>query len=100
MGLSRNKVAVPEGAAGTPPFWRVSTQVNTLKSNPKGVPDAARRKPSESGNTSFLERTLLVRYVMKSSPVLVDWMVCGLPLLLSASCFYVSIEDEGSWVIP
>ena len=21
-GLSRNKVAVPEGAAGTPPFWR------------------------------------------------------------------------------
>ena len=24
MGLSRNKVAVPEGAAGTPPFWSVS----------------------------------------------------------------------------
>ena len=23
MGLSRNKVAVPEGAAGTPPFWRI-----------------------------------------------------------------------------
>ena len=23
MGLSRNKVAVPEGAAGTPPFWSV-----------------------------------------------------------------------------
>jgi hypothetical protein len=22
LGLSRNKVAVPEGAAGTPPFWR------------------------------------------------------------------------------
>ena len=22
MGLSRNKVAVPEDAAGTPPFWR------------------------------------------------------------------------------
>ena len=22
--LSRNKVAVPEGAAGTPPFWRGS----------------------------------------------------------------------------
>jgi hypothetical protein len=21
LGLSRNKVAVPEGAAGTPPFW-------------------------------------------------------------------------------
>ena len=24
MGLSRNKVAVPEGVAGTPPFWSVS----------------------------------------------------------------------------
>ena len=46
MGLSRNKVAVPEGAAGTPPFWRIL----------KGVPDAARRKPSKSRNTSFLER--------------------------------------------
>jgi hypothetical protein len=21
LGLSRNKVAVPEGVAGTPPFW-------------------------------------------------------------------------------
>ena len=25
LGLSRNKVAVPEGAAGTPPFWRSKT---------------------------------------------------------------------------
>ena len=24
MGLSRNKVAVPEGVAGTPPFWSLS----------------------------------------------------------------------------
>jgi hypothetical protein len=24
LGLSRNKVAVPEGAAGTPPFWSES----------------------------------------------------------------------------
>ena len=24
LGLSRNKVAVPEGVAGTPPFWSVS----------------------------------------------------------------------------
>ena len=41
IGLSRNKVAVPEGAAGTPPFWRgcllvdlvdmyLSIQVNRL----------------------------------------------------------------------
>ena len=34
MGLSRNKVAVPEGAAGTTPFWRV-------------VLDAARPERSE-----------------------------------------------------
>ncbi len=27
MGLSRNKVAVPEGAAGTPPFWRERLQI-------------------------------------------------------------------------
>ena len=26
LGLSRNKVAVPEGAAGTPPFWRVPVE--------------------------------------------------------------------------
>ena len=25
MGLSRNKVAVPEGAAGTPPLWSVGS---------------------------------------------------------------------------
>jgi len=23
LGLSRNKVAVPEGVAGTPPFWSI-----------------------------------------------------------------------------
>ena len=28
LGLSRNKVAVPEGAAGTPPFWRVRLLVD------------------------------------------------------------------------
>ena len=27
MGLSRNKVAVPEGAAGTPPFWSVAARM-------------------------------------------------------------------------
>ena len=27
LGLSRNKVAVPEGAAGTPPFWRVPVEM-------------------------------------------------------------------------
>ena len=26
-GLSRNKVAVPEGAAGTPPFWSLVSKV-------------------------------------------------------------------------
>ena len=28
IGLSRNKVAVPEGAAGTPPFWSLVSKVN------------------------------------------------------------------------
>ena len=28
--LSRNKVAVPEGAAGTPPFWRGPSEVFVL----------------------------------------------------------------------
>ena len=31
LGLSRNKVAVPEGAAGTPPFWRSRTWNKTGK---------------------------------------------------------------------
>ena len=46
MGLSRNKVAVPEGAAGTTPFWRV-------------VLDAARPERSEGQGhqrTSPLQR--------------------------------------------
>ena len=60
MGLSRNKVAVPEGAAGTPPFWRIL----------KGVPDAARRKPSKSRNTSFLEKTAVNQEVGLQIPVL------------------------------
>ena len=30
MGLSRNKVAVPEGAAGTPPFWSDAVSVTTV----------------------------------------------------------------------
>ena len=31
MGLSRNKVAVPEGAAGTPPFWRDALEEEILE---------------------------------------------------------------------
>jgi hypothetical protein len=27
LGLSRNKVAVPEGVAGTPPFWSHSQNI-------------------------------------------------------------------------
>ena len=30
MGLSRNKVAVPEGAAGTPPFWSVYPEISQM----------------------------------------------------------------------
>ena len=37
MGLSRNKVAVPEGAAGTPPFWSVGTKMKT--NGPAGKPE-------------------------------------------------------------
>ncbi len=32
LGLSRNKVAVPEGVAGTPPFWSVT--LTGLKKKP------------------------------------------------------------------
>ncbi len=31
MGLSRNKVAVPEGAAGTPPFWSRRSTMQVVK---------------------------------------------------------------------
>ena len=59
MGLSRNKVAVPEGAAGTTPFWRV-------------VLDAARPKRSEGQGhqrTSPLQRRV---YLIIPS---YDWLV-------------------------
>ena len=29
LGLSRNKVAVPEGVAGTPPFWGMHRDMRT-----------------------------------------------------------------------
>ena len=32
MGLSRNKVAVPEGVAGTPPFWSASFGATLVES--------------------------------------------------------------------
>ena len=37
MGLSRNKVAVPEGVAGTPPFWSVSEGTTLEGSGYEGV---------------------------------------------------------------
>ena len=37
MGLSRNKVAVPEGAAGTPPFWSLSKESDLY---PKDIRDS------------------------------------------------------------
>ena len=37
MGLSRNKVAVPEGVAGTPPFWSVSEGATLEGSGCEGV---------------------------------------------------------------
>ena len=39
VGLSRNKVAVPEGAAGTPPFWSDNERygAETIGKKTKGV---------------------------------------------------------------
>ena len=93
MGLSRNKVAVPEGAAGTPPFWSIL----------KGVPDAARRKPSKSGNTSFLERdgqSLKNRIKKEVRQYQALW-----PVILRASCLLVPVAGRGStgrgaWLPP
>ena len=80
MGLSRNKVAVPEGAAGTPPFWRIL----------KGVPVAARRKPSKTVNTSFLERTLII-----ITKVVLNGRF-GYPLLLVLKLlFYPRLDEAG-----
>ena len=50
MGLSRNKVAVPEGAAGTPPFWR------------RGSPTQLGRSASE-GQVSQRERLFLIQII-------------------------------------
>ena len=84
MGLSRNKVAVPEGAAGTPPFWRIL----------KGVPDAARRKPSKSRNTSFLERTLsLVMLVILVMLELLEILGLQIPVLLYYGSLFIE-KDE------
>ena len=37
MGLSRNKVAVPEGAAGTPPFWSERFRIKKEKGTSRGM---------------------------------------------------------------
>ena len=56
MGLSRNKVAVPEGAAGTPPFWRRKE----VFLRQLGASQLTKR------NTSFLESlALLPQFVNK-----------------------------------
>ena len=52
MGLSRNKVAVPEGAAGTPPFWR------------RGFPTQLDRSASE-GQVSQRERLFQIQIIKK-----------------------------------
>ena len=45
MGLSRNKVAVPEGAAGTPPFWSVWARDDLSQHPSTGV--EAEENPSQ-----------------------------------------------------
>ena len=52
MGLSRNKVAVPEGAAGTPPFWSVWARDDPSRHPSTGV--EAEENPSQHAE---IERT-------------------------------------------
>ena len=40
MGLSRNKVAVSEGAAGSPPFYGDPNRAKALFQHPRSVPDS------------------------------------------------------------
>ena len=49
MGLSRNKVAVPEGAAGTPPFWRRALSEECCPANGFGWCLSLMRGSSVSG---------------------------------------------------
>ena len=53
MGLSRNKVAVPEGAAGTPPFWSVYPYRTRCPNISQGSRCGTRRK-IEVSNFTFL----------------------------------------------
>ena len=56
MGLSRNKVAVPEGAAGTPPFWMYMLSGETDAVHYKNEEDVRRSsafRPSSEENTFF-----------------------------------------------
>ena len=55
MGLSRNKVAVPEGAAGTPPFW---SDAHVTRSEVGSLGDA-------TIGTSWTTRTCLLEYKEK-----------------------------------
>ena len=48
MGLSRNKVAVPEGAAGTTPFWS-KKKINPEYNSGSGITTAG--QPSSLGWT-------------------------------------------------
>ena len=95
MGLSRNKVAVPEGAAGTPPFWRIL----------KGVPDAARPKLMRGqvtqGTPPFWSRALKQskpRNIEASKPRSIEKVVKDDGLMLSSllvlTDLFVMIENE------
>ena len=79
MGLSRNKVAVPEGAAGTPPFWRIRKEFLLELTE-------LRRSQVKLRNTSFLERALL--------PLRGSFRATGIgseePVRLACPCFLYS----------
>ena len=56
MGLSRNKVAVPEGAAGTPPFWSVSTKRKRSQHSQECVDEAQAESTYAKSRVSIEER--------------------------------------------
>ena len=63
MGLSRNKVAVPEGAAGTPPFWsaRMMHIIQIINEE---------RQAEKTRKTSHPVRTLLLVHNFRSVKII------------------------------
>ena len=63
MGLSRNKVAVPEGVAGTPPFWSVSEGTTFVGSGYEGVFSDQSFLHTTARTAATVRRTLEVQFI-------------------------------------